>query len=463
VVVRFDGSYDGRLPDRDQLGHDEAVTGPDGRFRVERYVRAGLSAWPHFRTEARVVGVLSEPHRCPAPIAVPSDRPLQIALTPALDLEDRRSSCRPVAARRGEAETYMAGWRALYPGRDAPERREQERQLARMLEARQELGFGRNCEGPVVDLAVAPGGEHVAWVERREQAANVYVAEPGAASSSARRLVAEGRQVPPQRLAWTAAGQLVLWRPSDRAARAISASPFAPGETETLWRDARALPAGPPVQDAAPALDPDDLRDEADDLWLGRSFGLARDLDPGSGLSRDRLRVTREDGSRYVIELPGEACSSDGRFGRPHYRIAAAGRVALDLRYVGDGCHAVQIDLDTGSWSRLDAAKGVAVCRAQRRIPPDQLSAALRGWTRDLDASLRAAGAEPGAAYSLRVAENGRTEAVSRNTSGEPVRIRVSRFPLSTPLRRIDVSNAGRVTPGVPLAPDPSPAGLAPL
>ena len=55
VVVRFDGRYDDVLPDRDLIGHQEARSDASGRFRMEQLVRAGLSVWPHFKTEARVV------------------------------------------------------------------------------------------------------------------------------------------------------------------------------------------------------------------------------------------------------------------------------------------------------------------------------------------------------------------------------------------------------------------------
>ena len=58
VVVRFDGRYGDLLPDREQLGHAEALSDAEGRFRVGRFVRPGLSLWPLFRTEARVVAVL---------------------------------------------------------------------------------------------------------------------------------------------------------------------------------------------------------------------------------------------------------------------------------------------------------------------------------------------------------------------------------------------------------------------
>ena len=90
VLGRFDGHYGDALPDREHLGHAETTTGPDGRFRVKTYLRGGLSLWPHFRTEARVVGVMREGYRCPPPLLVPSSEPVRIALSAALerDLQD---------------------------------------------------------------------------------------------------------------------------------------------------------------------------------------------------------------------------------------------------------------------------------------------------------------------------------------------------------------------------------------
>ena len=69
VVVRFDGRYDDVLPDRDLIGHQEAQTDASGRFQMDRIVRPGFSAWPLFKTEARVVGVMHEGYRCAAPRA----------------------------------------------------------------------------------------------------------------------------------------------------------------------------------------------------------------------------------------------------------------------------------------------------------------------------------------------------------------------------------------------------------
>jgi hypothetical protein len=132
VVVRFDGRYDDVLPDREQLGHRETATGPDGRFRVERYLRPGLTVWPHFHSEARVIGVIYEGYRCPPPSTVPASGRVRIALSAALDPADQRGSCRPVSARRGEAAAYMAAWRGLFPAQASAEERENSRQIERV-------------------------------------------------------------------------------------------------------------------------------------------------------------------------------------------------------------------------------------------------------------------------------------------------------------------------------------------
>ena len=167
VVVRFDGRYDDALPDRDLIGHEEALTDASGRFQMGRIVRPGFSAWPLFKTEARVVGVMHEGYRCAAPRAAPESGLLRIALIPALDMLDRRDSCRPVSAERGEVTAYMDAWRTLFADDAARAPDESERQVERLLAARTVLGFGENCTGPVTDLAVAPDGARAAIHDRR--------------------------------------------------------------------------------------------------------------------------------------------------------------------------------------------------------------------------------------------------------------------------------------------------------
>jgi hypothetical protein len=471
VLVRFDGHYGDVLPDREHLGHAETTTGPDGRFRVKTYLRGGVSLWPHFRTEARVVGVMQKGYRCPPPRLVPSSEPVRIALRAALDPTDRRDSCRPVPARRGEAEAYQAAWRELFPARASAEEQEQQRQLERLLAARAALGFGENCEGPVRDLALAPGGRHAAFVADAAEGPEVRLVELAPGASGRDWLVASAEGVPPRRLAWTGPEELVLWQPSSEANRAISPSIFSPGRSEVVWTGSRAFPGAPdPGMPASSRrtsprlpLDPEDLSDEAETRWFGRSFALERRIAPETGLSRDRLRVTREDGGRHKIDLPGEPCGPRARFGRPHYRIAAGGRLGLDLRWVDGGCHALRIDLETGGWALLDHGDAAGACRAQRRVAPGQLATALRGWTRELHTGMDQAGADPGAAYALRIAPDGATQVLARDFAGEPLTLKAPRFPVATPLRRIDVTNVAPATPGSRAQPQTSPAALEPL
>jgi hypothetical protein len=467
VVVRFDGRYDDVLPDRDLLGHLEARTDSQGRFHVGPFRRSGLSVWPLLRTEARVVAVLREGYRCARPRQVSRATPVEIRLAPALDQIDRRESCRPVAARSGEAKAYMAAWRALFPG-PAAEPSEGEREMARVLAARAALGFGENCQGPVLDLALAPGGGRAALLVADPAGAEVQVVELARSGARTSEFAAREPQTPPRRLAWTSPTELVLWEPASEADRDASPSIFASRRFEVIWTAAGAQlppPAAPafggrPPAPAAP-LDPGDLNDEGDALWLGRSFALVRSPNPETGLAADRLRITQRDGTHYQIELPGEACGPAGRFGRPHYRMAAGGELGLDLRFIEGGCHAVAIDLATGTSSKLDGAAEPAICRDQRRIPAAHLGAALRGYSRELEAALAAVGADPAAAYALEIAPNGAVRVKARDFAGQTRILRGPRFPVATPLRRIDVSVVGRASRpprGAPIAvPAPEP------
>ena len=453
VVVRFDGRYNDVLPDRDLIGHQEARTDASGRFRMERLVRPGFSAWPLFKTEARVVGVMRAGYRCAAPHTVPESGPVRVALTPALDDLDRRESCRPVTAERGEATAYMDAWRTLFADAGAQGPSESDRQLERLLAARTVLGFGENCAGPVTDLAISPGGARAALriagsggdgFQRIELATGARHVIDAAASGS-----------PNARLAWLAASELVLVEPDAAPASSLGRTALATARFERIWSGAAAAAPAAPAPGAggggrSAPLDPEDLSDESDQLWRGRTFALARTLDPTTGLPADELHVTREDGGRISLLLPGEACGGSGRFGRPHYRMAADGRSGLDLRYVDGGCHAVRIDLESGDWQKLDTASAMAECAAARRIPAANLSVALRGYMREVESALVEAGADPAAAFVLEIAEDGETNAQARDFAGERRDLRVPRFPLQTPLRRIDVSTVGLARPGAP-------------
>jgi hypothetical protein len=470
VVVRWDGRYGQDLPDREQLGHAEAVTGPDGRFAVPSYTRGGLTVWPLFQTEARVVGVIHPGYRCPHPVKVDPSGSLEIRLAPSVVEAERRESCRPLRARRGEADRYLAAWRELFPAAETAEEREEREQLDRLLEARAALGFGENCQGPVRDMALAPDGARVAFVGSGAGGAAVRMVELAGDGAAAPVRLEEVPDAPPRRLAWTAPGELVLWQPSSEADRAVSPSIFAPGRSEVVWTDDRSLPAaidrGTPASSRRTSprrpLDPADLRDEADTRWQGRSFTLVRDVDPASGLPRDSVRVTHPDGSRHRVELPGEACGGP-RFGRPHYRIDASARAGLDLRFVDGGCHLVRVDLESGHWARLDREDAPAVCRARRRLPPSQLAAALRGWTRDLRQALARAGADPDASFALEIDASGSTRALARSFSGAPLTLTGPAFPVSTPLRRIDVTNVAPATREGRGAPAPPTQAIEPL
>ncbi len=456
VVLRFDLRHGELLPDREQLGYAEARSDAEGRFRVGRMLRPGLSLWPLFRSEARVVAVLREGYRCPPPSTVPSSGEVRMALAPALDLEEQQDSCRPVAARPGQAEAYMAAWRSLH--REPRQRREARRsgqRTQRLLQARAALGFGANCTGPVLDLVLAPGGERVAWLEEGPAGPEVQLLETTPGGPGGPQRVGKAEDAPPRRLAWTGPDELVLWQPSSDIDRSISPSIFAPGRSELVWTASTARPVrldpGTPGSSRRTSprqpLDPEDLRDEADSFWHGRSFDLERSVDPHSGLPRERLLVTGPAGERRSVPLPGETCGPAGRFGRPQYRITADGRTALDLRFVDGACHAVRIDLENGQWLRLDSSEASATCRTERRIPPTHLRRSLRGYMREVEAALEASGADSGTAWAIEIGPSGETLALARGLDGEPRSVALPRFPISTPLRRIDLSNVAPSTP----------------
>jgi hypothetical protein len=204
-------------------------------------------------------------------------------------------------------------------------------------------------------------------------------------------------------------------------------------------------------------LEPEDIYDEGASRWEGRGFTLVRGLDPATGLARDRLRTVAGDGTRHEIELPGEPCGPTGHFGRPQYRIAADGRHAVDLRFVRGACRAVWIDLDTGEFSPFDAAGGErAVCRTERRVPPSHLGVALRGYLRQVEEALGAAGFDPTRTYVLRIDPSGKTVAETRDASGKHQVVPVGAFPVATPLQILHVSNVAPLHGVEPRRPAPS-------
>jgi hypothetical protein len=136
--------------------------------------------------------------------------------------------------------------------------------------------------------------------------------------------------------------------------------------------------------------------------------------------------------------------------------------VGVDLRYVDGGCHALAIHLTNGKWKRLDNARSAGVCAKTRRVPLPQLRAAMRGYVRDLEETLVAAGGDPGSAYQLRIAPDGRTTLVTRDYMGAQLKLLVAPFPLETPLTRIDVTGVGYAN-GEPAVQPPAAPALEPL
>src|SRR5262245_29024403 len=472
VVVAFDGRHGDLLPDRDHLGHAEVRTDATGRFSFRRHFAPGLAVWPIYRGETRVVSVFAEGHRCPTPRAVRPGERVVISLAAAADAADQRESCRPVAARAGEAPAYMAAWRALFDDHEAVTAEADRRRVEQVLAARATLGFGENCEGPVVDLALSPDGRRVATAMRDGAGAAVHVIELGRAGVVRSLRAQPARGAPPRRLAWTTATQLVLWEPAEPMQAAPDSEPGS-ADVEVIWRGAP-LPAQPvspqsPAPPAAPAalpLEPEDLHDDGAMRWEGRGFSLAQRPDPMSGLGQDELRIVSTGGDRHAIDLPGEACGPSGAFGRPQYRITADGDHAVDLRFLDGGCRAVWIDLGSGAWKRLDASGSArAECRRERRIPPSTLAVALRGYLREVEASLEAAGLDRARPFALRIDAGGRTQAETRDSDGHPRLVGVAPFPVRTPLRVIQISNVssldGRRSPDRPAPPEapPDPRG----
>jgi hypothetical protein len=466
VVAAFDGRHGDLLPDRDHIGHAEVRTDATGRFAIPRHFAPGPAVWPIYRGETRVVSVFAEGHRCPTPRAVRAGERVVIALAAAADAADQRESCRPVAARAGETPTYMAAWRALFDEHETESAEADRRRVEQVLAARATLGFGENCEGTVVDLALSPDGRRVATATRDGQGSVVHVVDL-ARSGVVRSVRAQAaRHTPPRRLAWTTATQLVLWEPAELL-RAAPGSDRGSADVEVIWRGAP-LPAPPvtprsPAPPAAPAalpIEPEDRYDDGATRWAGRGFSLARRPDPVSGLGQDELRIVSTAGDRHAIDLPGEACGPSGAFGRPQYRITADGDHAVDLRFLDGGCRAVWIDLESGAWKRLDASGSArAECRSERRIPPSTLAVALHGYLREVEASLDGAGLELGRSYALRIEPSGKTQAETRDPDGRPRLVSVAPFPVRTPLRVIQISNVssldGRRPPAQAPAPQP--------
>jgi hypothetical protein len=438
VLLRFEARYDEVLPERIPLGQREALSSGDGSFHAPGVVRAGFQAWPWLISRVRVVTVLRRGYRCPQPRNLAAGREVRIELQAAVSGLDQRASCEAVAelwelagtsteVRRALARMGLAGPTTAHLGGD------DERTLA----ARAALGFGANCQGPIRDLALSPDGARAAFLAESRSGFDVFVTrlESGIPEPErvARSVSAEDRE-----LVWTQAAEIALLGPEELDT---------PASLDVVWSPptppaARASDAHATLDAAAP-IDPDARNDEGDARWLGRSFSMARDLDPATGLPRDILQVTLPDGASEALLLPGEACAVRGRFGRPHYRISADGRFGLDLRFVDGGCHVVRVDLANGAWSRLDAVAGPATCREHRRIPPSQIGFAVRDYVRDVTERLESADVDPTTAYTLVIGSSGSASIETRTREGEARHVAAPPFPITTPLRRIEVSLVG--------------------
>jgi hypothetical protein len=468
VVVRFEGSHGKVLPDRELLGHREGTSNATGNFDIGSIIRPGLSTWPGYQTGARIVSVIKAGYLCPAPQAAQTKEQATIELRRALDLADQRDSCRPVPAERGEATRYMATWRELFPSEINVADIENERQISRLLEARSALGFGENCHGPVNDLALISDGSHVGFSVTAHSSSEVRIIKFGSEEGIDPVLIASDKASPRRRLVWTRSGDLVLWEPSGNSQRFVSPSVFGSDSFNIVFKatNRRAPPAKADfgakriLKDSRPKhtpVDPADLNDESDTRWNGRSFAIQRALDPETGLSSEILAVTMQDGIRHEIKLPGEACGENGRFGRPQYRITEDGRTAIDLRFLEGGCHAISIDLASGDWRKIDGIRGGSQCNRTRNIPASHFKTALRSYSREVLAARVAAGGDPAASYALLIEPNGSTRVETRSHIGEAVSLDVPDFPISTPLRRINVSLIGGVQTA-PTTPVPVPS-----
>jgi len=71
------------------------------------------------------------------------------------------------------------------------------------------------------------------------------------------------------------------------------------------------------------------------------------------------------------------------------------------------------------------------------------LRTALRGYSRELETAILKTGADPSSAYALRIEPDGTTRLDTRGFSGESMTIEVPRFPLDTPLQRIEITTLG--------------------
>ena len=107
----------------------------------------------------------------------------------------------------------------------------------------------------------------------------------------------------------------------------------------------------------------------------------------------------------------------------------------------------VRVDLESAKWSAIDRLTQPGTCRDSRSVPAALFATALRGYAQDVRAAVSAAGGDPAAAFTLRIDAEGNSEVDTRRFDGESIRVAVPRFPIASPLRRIDVSIAGSGAP----------------
>ncbi|MEM7413704.1 MAG: carboxypeptidase-like regulatory domain-containing protein [Myxococcota bacterium] len=458
VVFRYDRQPEASGEEVEALAHREIVTDRAGRFRAPRLAWS----WPG---AVRIASVWAPGYRC-SDTATSGRIPLQRAKS----LEERRASCVPVAGTPREVPRYRAAWQSLYPSIYRRSVRRPDAEVERVLSARRVFGFGANCEGPVVDLALSRDGRRVAyWVRRAGLPSTIRIQELGeglrSVGESASEEVSAPVWSPELELAWTARHELVLWQPHSTHPPEVvpTLGDDTPQTARVLWK--------PPTPPAAPALAParpgeaprgqplaaDDLRDANDARGSGRRFLRRSILDPRTGLPADVLETEHTDGGRSAVALPGEACGAPGRFGRPEDHLTAAGTLAVDLRYVSGGCRPLLIDLRDGRFRPLDPTVG-AVCRETRAALAPRFEDALRGYSLEVQRALAGLGADPTSAYVIRIAPDGTAVVRARDPLGRQVEGPLPRFPLRTPLRELRISVVG----GVPL-PGRSVPGIQPL
>ncbi len=426
VVVEVDSRVDDVLPAPELLGFSEARTDDRGRFRTPRVVKPGLSIWPWEKTRAHLVTALQPGYRCSGAAPLSKRTLARIELEPAGE-PAARDSCRPAGAAPGDLPVYTAAWNALHgTPRGQPDPATGDPSLERMLAARRAFGFGRNCRGPVHELALSPRGDWVAVVREGARGREIQViaaGAPGARPVSTLPLPASGG------ILWGESGTLAAL-PSDPLAEAVP-----------LWSPGP-LPASLGEGGSAPR--PDLARNDASDhRWMGRSFTSIHDLDPETGLPRERLRISEAGRPDWTLDLPGESCRPAGDPGGPHHRLSRDGTRGLDLRFVDGGCHAVAIDLASGAWERLDVGPTEAQCRSSRRVPASHFATALRGYLEQIETRLAAAGLDPAAAFTLELDAERPPRIRVTDPRGRSLRLEVPPFPLATPLRRIEVSVVG--------------------